>query len=253
MSAAFRIKSAGVTHEGRKRDHNEDALLLREGEGAWAVADGMGGHENGEWASSAIVEALRAAPLGEDFDRSVAALAEAIHTANGHIYRTALAGNVRMGSTVVALLIGDERFACLWAGDSRIYLLRGGVLHRLTQDHTRVQDLIEAGMLTPDEAKGHPMSHVLSRAVGVQAELELDAVSDKVAHNDVFLLCSDGLTGPVSEPEIADCMSAPPSEACRRLLELTLDRGAPDNVTVAVIACEEMTALSFAAADRGLG
>jgi len=254
MSAQFRIRSAGLTHEGRVRDHNEDSLLLRDDVGAWVVADGMGGHENGEWASNEIIEAVRQTPLGANFDPAVGAMADALHAANARIHQAGVEGGKRMGSTVAALYISGSRFACLWAGDSRIYLLRDGTLHRLTRDHTQVQDMVDAGLMAAHEAKGHPMSHVLSRAVGVQAVLELDAIADEIAHRDVFLLCSDGLTGPVSEDEIAAQMaSASPEAACRRLVELTLSRGAPDNVTVIAVACEEVTALSFAGVGGSAG
>ena len=94
-------------------------------------------------------------------------MAQAIHTANKQIWDEAQALGAPMGSTAVALLLRDDRFVCLWAGDSRCYLLRGGVLHRMTRDHTQVEDMVERGLLTPEEAEGHPMSHVLARAVGV--------------------------------------------------------------------------------------
>ena len=232
MSAQFRIRSAGLTHEGRVRDHNEDSLLLRDDVATWVVADGMGGHEKGEWASNEIVEAVRQAPLGADFDPAVAILADAVHAANARIHQAGVEGGKRMGSTVVALHISGSLFACLWAGDSRIYLLRDGALHQLTRDHTQVQDMVDAGLMAAREAKGHPMSHVLSRAVGVQAVLELDAISDEIA---------------------ALMTSASPEAACRRLVDLTLSRGAPDNVTVIAVVCEEVTALSFAGVGGSAG
>ncbi len=149
-----------------------------------------------------------------------------------------------MGSTAVALYLSDRQFACLWAGDSRIYLLRDGALLQLTRDHTQVQEMVDRGLLSPAEAKHHPMSHVLSRAVGVEETLQLDAISDEAAPRDIFLLCSDGLTGLVSDGEIADTLSRlPVNAACNRLLEMVLDRGAPDNVTIVAVSCEEKTAL----------
>ena len=154
-----------------------------------------------------------------------------------------------MGSTVVALYLNGARFACIWAGDSRIYLLRDGVLHRMTRDHTQVEEMVERGLLTPEQAKGHPMSHVLSRAVGVQDVLDLDAVSDQAQARDIFLLCSDGLSGVVTEEEICEHLAHLPREAaCNKLLELVLARGAPDNVTLIAVACEEKTALTLSPA-----
>jgi serine/threonine protein phosphatase Stp1 len=246
MTPAFRFNTVGVTHEGCVRKANEDSHAMRDEAGLWVVADGMGGHANGQWASSAIVAAVQAANVTGDFDHDASVIAGALHFANEQIVTTAKSNGVSMGSTVVALYLSGRRFACFWAGDSRIYLLRGGELHRLTRDHTQVQEMVDRGLLTAEEARRHPMSHVLSRAVGVQPELELEALADEAAPRDIFLLCSDGLTGVVTEPEIAERLSQfPPRAACQRLLDLVLSRGAPDNVTMVAVACEELTALAL--------
>ena len=249
MTPSFRPKSVGVTHVGLVRSANEDSMVLREDANVWVVADGMGGHENGQWASSTIVEAVGAAQLTGDFDGDVEAIGGAILNANGTIYAASVARGRAMGSTVTALYLSGDRFVAFWAGDSRIYLLRQGVLHQLSRDHTQVMDMVERGLMTEEEAAHHPMGHVLSRAVGTQETLELDAISDTATLKDVFLLCSDGLTGVVSAEEIAErLMMFPPDVACNRLLELVLARGAPDNVTMVAVACEEQTALAFAPA-----
>jgi serine/threonine protein phosphatase Stp1 len=251
MTPQFRMTTIGLTHEGLVRSANEDSMTLRDDAGVWVVADGMGGHENGRWASATIAGALERAPLTGDFDADAAAVAGAIHAANHEIHQASAQSGRRMGSTVVALYLNGRRIACFWAGDSRIYLLREGRLHRLTRDHTQVQDMVEAGLLRPEEAQGHPMSHVLSRAVGVQADLQLDAFQDEAAARDVFLLCSDGLTGVVSDAEIAERLAGfEPAAACRRLLDLCLARGAPDNVTLVAVSCQELTALALAGAGR---
>ena len=247
--AGFRFDVAPLTDVGGVRQVNEDSMLARTDAGVWVVADGMGGHENGQWASRAIVEAVNTAPIGHDFDASADALAQAIHAANGRIFEAATQAGKQMGSTVVALMIHGRRFCALWAGDSRIYLWRGGRLHRLTRDHSQVQAMVDRGMLTPEEAHHHPMSHVLARAVGVEPTLELDAVTDEVETRDVFLLCSDGLTGVVDDDEIAERLSEHgPQTAARWLLDLVLSRGAPDNVTLIVTACDEITLLTLAPA-----
>ena len=251
MTPAFRVRSVSVTHPGLVRSANEDSMLARDDAGVWVVADGMGGHANGQWASLTVVSAIKAAALNQGFEADVAGVAGAIQAANTHIYQAARENGRSMGSTAAALYLCGDRFACVWAGDSRIYLLRGGDLHRMTRDHTQVQELVDRGLLTPAEAVNHPMSHVLSRAVGVQEVLDLDAVSDLARPGDVFLLCSDGLTGVVSEAEIAERLSRFSGEAaCGRLLDLVLSRGAPDNVTMIAVACEEATALSFSAPAR---
>jgi len=244
MPASLRTRTVCLTHPGKVRTANEDAHFANEDAGVWIVADGMGGHDNGQLASSLVTQAVREAQLAGQFGEDVDRLAEALQQANGEIQGVAAVNQKRMGSTAVALYLADRQFACLWAGDSRIYLLRGGVLLQLTRDHTQVQEMVDRGLLSPAEAKHHPMSHVLSRAVGVEETLQLDAISDEAAPRDVFLLCSDGLTGLVSDDEIAETLTRLPlNAACNRLLETVLDRGAPDNVTIVAVSCEEKTAL----------
>jgi len=230
----------GVTHNGCVRDHNEDALYIANGGPLFAVADGMGGHEHGEWASARVVEALSAvAPTGS-FKRDTTAVSEAIHTANQVIFSADGVGSAHPGSTVVALLFAESRFAAFWAGDSRIYLKRGEHLVQLTRDHTHVQDLLARGAVTPAEAINHPMGHVLVRVVGVEANLKLDAVTGSAQRRDRFMLCSDGLTGVVKDAEIAEAMEGSDAErTAQSLLDLALSRGAPDNTTVVAVVCEE--------------
>ena len=243
----LRYNDATLTHPGKVRSDNEDCILARPDAGLWLVADGMGGHANGQWASAVIAAALNGAALPEDFDTAAEAAAQAIHAANERIWSEARGLGASMGSTAVALLLRGARFAVFWAGDSRGYLFRGGALHQLTTDHSQVQDMVAAGRLTPEEAENHPMSHVLSRAVGVEPQLQLDAVSDEVLVDDVFLLCSDGLTRTVPDAELAELLGRYRPAACaEQLVKLCLERGAPDNVSVAVVACEATTELALA-------
>jgi serine/threonine-protein phosphatase Stp1 len=236
----FRIRDVTATDPGKLRSVNEDSFIARSAEGLWAVADGMGGHENGQWASRAIIEALEGLKLQEDFDADASAVAAAIHAANAAICAESRAAGARMGSTAVVLLMVERAFAIFWVGDSRAYVLRDGQLHRLTQDHSQVQAMVDAGRLSADEAANHPMSNVLVRAVGVDDELQLDAVRDEALAGDIFLLCSDGLTDVVSDAEIGAELARSPV-AAERLVELCLGRGAPDNVTVLTVACEPVT------------
>ena len=240
MRPNFRYDSLGVTHEGKVRVYNEDALLLRPEIGLWMVADGMGGHARGRWASATIISEADAVQLTDGFGPSLECVAEALRAANRTIHAAAEAAGEPMGSTVVALLIRDERFAGLWTGDSRLYRLRRGALARLTHDHSLVQDLVDREKLSPQEAQHHPMSHILSHAVGTESTLRLDLVVGELEDGDVFLLCSDGLTDVVDEAEISAHLSEP-DQVSRRLLDLALRRGAPDNVTVVSIACQAIT------------
>lgn len=236
------------SHPGKVRSNNEDSLFADADAGVFAVADGMGGHERGEWASAAIVDGLSAVRDG-DFDSLLDGVSGAIHAANAAIYAEAQEKSVSMGSTAVALVLKGGRFAVIWAGDSRAYVLRDGVLHRLSRDHTRVQEMVDRGLLTYEESLNHPMGHVLSRAVGVGKELELDGIADAPSPGDIFLLCSDGLYGVMSDDEIAGVMMASPvADAANNLIDLCLARGAPDNVTVVLVKVSEATVLSFGVA-----
>lgn len=253
MSGAFRIDSAALTHEGRVRTNNEDAHCVRPEDGLWLVADGMGGHEHGEWASEAIAEATKRVTLPGDFDAALVEIAEGIHEANTRIWAEAESRGQQMGSTAVALFVRGRRFGVLWVGDSRAYLLRQGHLLQLTRDHTQVQEMIDRGLLSEADAVDHPMGHVLARAVGVRPDVEVDVIQDEVEPGDIFLLCSDGLSGPVSDPEIAQLLgSNPPDLAAQALVDRTLARGAPDNVTVVIVAAQETTLRGVAPAIDGV-
>lgn len=242
----LRIDSAALTHEGRVRTNNEDAYCERPRDGLWVVADGMGGHEHGEWASAAIADALTMVVIPQDFDEACEAIADSIHGANRRIWRQAEQRGQQMGSTVVALFVQERRFAILWVGDSRAYLVRHSQIHQLSRDHTQVQEMIDRGLLSEADAADHPMSHVLARAVGVRDEVEVDVIQDDIEPGDIFLLCSDGLTGQVEDFEIGEMLNLnEPEPATRKLVDLTLDRGAPDNVTIIAVAVHEPTLLSF--------
>ena len=146
-----------------------------------------------------------------------------------------------MGSTIAVLHCCGGNFAILWAGDSRIYLQRDGALYRLTTDHSQVQEMIEAGLISEDEASTHPRRSVLTRAVGVAPALQLDAIVDQLEDGDTFLLCSDGLSTHLSDEEIGQIMdSRLPAEMAASLVRLALDRGGKDNVTVVAVACQPL-------------
>ena len=229
---------AHASHPGGVRTENEDAFMARGGEGLWVVADGMGGLDDGQWASRLVARQLAEAPLSGDLERDAAVVSEVILHANYLIFKESTERRNHMGSTVVALLIRGARFAAVWAGDSRLYLRRDGALSQVSTDHTQVQQLVSAGYMTAREAADHPMSHVLARAVGTHAELETETLFGEVRAGDLFLLCSDGLPREVEDDEIDRAMEAGnPAAMVGRLIDLTLERGAPDNVTVLAIGC----------------
>ena len=226
------------THPGLKRKVNEDSLLVRTERGLWAVADGMGGHEAGDVASSAVVDALSIVPPHPNLERFVNDAMTALQNVNHQLILLARQGTHprTIGSTVVSLVISGEQFACMWAGDSRAYRVREGEIAQLTRDHSLVQDLIDAGMLSPAEAEGHPNANVVTRAVGATEELRVDVSSGETKAGDVFVLASDGLTRVVNDDLIySELTSKPLEQAADRLVEMVLDRGAPDNVTFVIV------------------
>jgi serine/threonine protein phosphatase PrpC len=225
------------THVGLKRKINEDSILAESDRGLWVVADGMGGHHAGEVASAAVVDALRRLPDYEDLDRLTSTAVESLRQVNDELIRLARSnGSDRtIGTTVVGLFIAGQRFRCFWAGDSRAYWVRDGEIMRLSRDHSLVQDLIDAGMLTPEEAEGHENSNVITRAVGVREKLEVDTVSGDAQSGDFFLLASDGLTRLVDDAEIAgELANASLEQAADKLIDTVLERGAPDNVSLII-------------------
>ncbi len=237
----LRIRAAAATHTGAVRAANEDSILSRDDIGLWVVADGMGGHANGQWASATVVGALDAVQLGDGDPYPY--LLGALYAGNGAIVRGAAVSGQSMGTTVVALHLGDGQVTGLWVGDSRIYRRRDGVLTQLTRDHSMVQELVDRGTLTLEEAETHPMAHVLSRAVGIEESLSHDAFRDEARAGDVFVLCSDGLSKVLSNDAIAQRLSSSPARAVEALIADTLAAGAPDNVSVIVISLEETTVI----------
>lgn len=226
------------TDVGLKRKINEDALMVRTERGLWAVADGMGGHDAGEVASGKIAEALAALPIVYTLDETVDNALAALRRVNTELIALARAGGQprTIGSTVVGLAISGDEFRCFWAGDSRAYRVRAGRITQLSRDHSLVHDLVRAGMLSEAEARVHPNANVVTRAVGVSEELHVDVVSGDVRDGDFFLLASDGLTRVVEDDEIAEeLVSNRLAQAADRLLELVLERGAPDNVSLIVV------------------
>lgn len=226
------------THVGCRRRINEDAVLSRPELGVWAVADGMGGHEAGEVASALVVEGLGKLGPGLGLAERAAAAGRALAGVNKVLIAMASegSGGRTIGSTVVALLVGEGAFVCLWAGDSRIYRARGGVLQQLTRDHSLVQELVDLGEIAPGDAEGHPNANVITRAVGVDASLDLDAVEGDVRSGDVFLLASDGLTRLVSDAELlAGLQGEALEETAELFLATCLERNAPDNVSMVIL------------------
>ena len=230
------VRFAARSHAGLLRALNEDSVYA--GPRLLAVADGMGGHAAGEVASAVAIASL--APLDEDAPPSdlLAALKGAADTANAHLRDMVSADSdlSGMGTTLVALLFAGTRLGLLHVGDSRCYLLRGGTLTQITHDHTLVQALVDAGRITEEDASNHPQRSVITRVLDGRDDVEFDLSVREAAAGDRYLLCSDGLTGPVASLDtLTEALSMPdPQDSVDRLVELALRGGGPDNITVIV-------------------
>lgn len=225
-----------VTHPGKVRPRNEDALLARADIGLWAVADGMGGHDAGDVASQLIVKALDGIAKATTAVELLEATESRIFEANREIIALSRQnGGGIIGSTVAILLISEDHYACLWAGDSRLYLVNQGVARQVSRDHTEVEEMIASGALSPDEARKWPQN-VITRAIGVHENLELDIITGAFEESAVFILCSDGLTKHVSDEEICRHASVENAQsACDALVDLALERGGYDNISVIIV------------------
>ncbi len=236
----IRLRSWAATHPGAVRDHNEDALVDRPDLCLWAVADGAGGHQSGELASDTIARALSDIPPGLPATAMIAQVRAAMASAHQALLDEAArrGPDTRIASTVAVLLTHAGHFACLWAGDSRIYLMRGGILQRLTRDHSLVQELVESGVLRAEDADTHPHANVITRAVGLDGEaFELDKVTDQMAPGDRFLLCSDGVFKAMDEDRVARLIQgASPAE---QLIGAALQAQARDNITAVIVEAED--------------
>ena len=238
VMTAPRFRSWAVTHVGAIRKHNEDAYVDRPDLGIWAVADGAGGHAAGEVASGMIADALQAIPSGLSAAELLSRVRLAIEQTHAALRDEAArrGPDVMVASTVVVMLAHGNYFACLWAGDLRAYLLRGGVLRQITRDHSLVQELLEAGAIGPDEVTNHPRGNVITRAVGAELDaFALDKVSDRLVPGDRFLLCSDGLCKTLPDDELATLLGAINGAPPQALVDAALAANVADNVTAVAV------------------
>jgi protein phosphatase len=236
------FEAGAATHVGKVRSHNEDSYLVQPhhgltDSGVFAVADGMGGHDAGDLASQTVIEELQTIGVPATAAAFLANCEERIVAANSRLRRIAAErGSDLIGSTVAVLLVYEHYYACVWSGDSRVYRVRDEEIEQITIDHTEAQELIASGKLTPEQARTWPRRNVITRAIGVHDEPELEMTHGLLLPGDTFLLCSDGLTAHVEDREILACVTErKPQQACEALVALTLDRGAVDNVTVVVV------------------
>jgi type VI secretion system protein ImpM len=236
-------RSSARSTTGKVRKINEDAYLERSEVGLWAVADGMGGHSSGDVASKTVVEALADLSIVETLEDLIGATTERLQNVNADLLSM---GERRgpgeiIGTTVVVLLAVDERCAVLWAGDSRLYQYRNGVLSQLTDDHSLKNEISRKGVSHEADGAVAVADNIVTRALGAEAALLVDTSLFEARAGDIYLLCSDGLVKEMNHQDIAAILSVGNcDESAQRLIDLALERGAMDNVTVVVVHAEEM-------------
>jgi protein phosphatase len=229
-----------------KRLHNEDSYLLPSecpGICLFAVADGMGGHAAGAVASKLLVDGLLEGEAAFEPGREVAQLKNAVERVNRIVFEAAeddlaLRG---MGSTLVCALILGEKYIAANVGDSRLYHFDGEVLTRVTTDHSYVEQLVQQGIITKEDARFHPQRNIITRAMGVSSSVDVDVFERDWTEGDILLLCSDGLHGAMEEDEIVEVLRSEHTleEMCKTLVDAALDNGGTDNVTVVLVRCEK--------------
>jgi serine/threonine protein phosphatase PrpC len=231
------------TDTGRQRRGNEDAFYARAP--LFAVADGMGGAQAGEVASHLAVEVLEQG-LPEGAGSVEERLRARVSEANERIMESAQADDARagMGTTLTVAYVGEDDLTVAHVGDSRLYRLRDGLFERLTDDHSLVEELVRQGKLTPEEADEHPQRSIITRALGAEAGVEPDSRTWPGRQDDVYLICSDGLTSMIPEARVAEVLTAAPSLAAagRSLIDAANDAGGRDNITVVLFRLEEVGA-----------
>jgi len=232
------VEQAALSDVGRARQSNEDSYLERAP--LFVVADGMGGARAGEVASAIAVETARSSSVGGSPESD---LATVVRDANREIYEKAQADSEHagMGTTFTGALVTGTDVAVGHVGDSRMYRYRNGELERLTQDHSLVEEFVRQGKLTPEEAEVHPQRSIITRALGPEPDVQVDTFTFPARAGDVYLICSDGLTGMVSEDEIGEIIrsSASLDDASRRLIDAANENGGRDNITVVLFRLED--------------
>ncbi|MBN8466102.1 Stp1/IreP family PP2C-type Ser/Thr phosphatase [Corallococcus exiguus] len=245
----MRIEVAGSTHVGMKRNHNEDNYLVLPEENLMVVADGMGGHSSGEIASRIAVDELgeffrltskdqdATWPFKMDKQRNYDEnrLATGIKLANARIFERATVDTKYkgMGTTIVSVHFAENGVYVGHVGDSRVYFFRGGMLQQVTEDHSLLNDYLKAKKLTPEEIENFPHKNVIVRALGMKEQVQVDVTRVDPLENDVFLLCSDGLSGMITDAQMQDILQRTPEleKACGQLIDLANAAGGNDNVT----------------------
>lgn len=241
-------RSSEFSHPGHRRKTNEDAVYSNARTGVWCVADGMGGHQQGGLASQWLVETMAATPVYPSFEARINDVQNRIFALNRRLYDKGgdLANGQQskrqtVGCTFVILLSDGTHNACLWAGDSRLYLLRNEHLYQITEDHSVVNDLVGRGIISKEESQQHPQSHVVTRALGASKTISLEKKIFATQSGDRYLLCSDGLYNELEPSDISTALSMSEcNQSCRELIDKVLATEASDNLTACVISAAQV-------------
>jgi len=250
ISNTFACTSFGITDVGKTRKHNEDSMLDRPEIGLWAVADGMGGHKGGEMASAITIstvyetlsEKLKNIKSGQtDINSGYSLESEAAHDAvalantNVHASSSENEKYRGMGTTVVVLLFYDNRFTVVHVGDSRLYRLRSGVLEPITRDHSLMQELIDRGFYTPEQARTSMNKNLVTRAIGIEDTVQIDITEDVALVDDIYMMCSDGITDMIDDDLIKSTMincGTDLTKMAQELIREANEHGGKDNISV---------------------
>jgi PPM family protein phosphatase len=255
----FKIKSCALSDLGLKRKINEDSYCVREEKALFLIADGMGGHNAGEFASRLAVSTIEnfidqdcldkntTLPFATDkgLAPEAAKLVTAVKIANQTIYQKAKTQIEyrNMGSTVVALTAKDDSASIAHVGDSRAYRIRQNTIEQLTTDHSWIREQVQKGILTEEESKKHQLRNIITRALGIEAEVEVDARTEKIQNQDYLILCSDGLSSSIEDEIMKDIILDAKSNitcACRNLINAANEKGGKDNITVIIVYFEKI-------------
>ena len=236
------MQAAGISHIGLVREKNEDKYIMDLQQKLFVICDGMGGHKGGKIASAMAAQVIERQYTSNDEQDRAAALNAAINAANQKIWQVGSDNPEyqEMGTTATAAVIAGERLIVAHVGDSSLFLLRDGQIRKITTDHTLARQMVMDGLLGEDEIRTCAYNHILTRAVGVQANIEIDNYTEIIQPGDQIILCSDGLTDMLAEEEMLEIMNenkaaADPEQLARALVDAALNKGGYDNITIIVL------------------
>ena len=234
------MKVVGISDTGLVREKNEDAFLIDEDQGFFLVCDGMGGHRGGEVASHMAVETISRSMEGFTSANAQQLLVQGIKNANQAILKAGLENEnlFEMGTTVTAALVSDTQFTVANVGDSGVFIIRDGAIRKVTRDHTLAEKMLSNGVLKPDEMRENAYNHILTRALGIEEQIEIDLFNEELWTDDILLMCSDGLTDMLTPEEILTIVQAYRTDlefAAQQLLSEALAKGGFDNITIVLL------------------